>query len=157
MHYEDTKITFIRLPKSEPDYFRLNYLNSLNYPEIILLCVDLSNLQTIHSFSDDYFEIILQDILQNPEKQYKIIVVGCKCDKKVRNKIEENNLKLKCQELNINYVPISSYKNYSIDILFGMILDYQNKNIKTSTIQEQISILQTSKYMDAVSALRDEF
>lgn len=99
----------------------------------MLLCVDLSNASTMTSFSDDFFEKVLEHSRTHPESTLRLIIVGCKCDKSIRNHKEEEELSAKCRELSIPFFEVSALLGTHIqDLLEGIISE--EKNITSVTV-----------------------
>lgn len=61
----------------------------------------------------------------------------------------------KCRELELPFYLVSSLKLTNIPNVLEEILKYKEKNITTQSIEEKISNLQNSRYMDVHSSLRD--
>ncbi|EGR34718.1 protein kinase domain protein [Ichthyophthirius multifiliis] len=139
--YQNKIISFQRLSKSDPEYFRLND-NYLNEADVVLVCVDLSNKSTIENCQENFFEIILSYITKNTEKEFRCIVVGCKSDLLI-NQQEEESIQQQCRNLRIPYISVSSLKNKRVTDLLNQIQDFKNININKDTVQDQISIIQT--------------
>ncbi|KAL4468143.1 hypothetical protein ABPG72_019147 [Tetrahymena utriculariae] len=155
MKYEQKLIVFRRLKKSTPEFFQMNYKTYLKDIEVVLLCVDLAKAQTLQSFSDSFFEKIIEYVRQQGNRSFRVIIVGLKSDKQCRNKNEEDALNKKCRELQLPFIKVSSLEETNIQQVLNEIMNYRDKNLTSMTIEEKISNLQNSRYVDVHSSLRD--
>lgn len=59
--------------------------NCLKEIEVVIVCVDLSNVSTMFGFIDSFFEKILDYIRLDLKRALRVVVVGSKSDKHFKN------------------------------------------------------------------------
>lgn len=109
--------------------------------DVVLLCVDLANASTLQSFSDSFFEKIIEYVRSDQRRSFRVIIVGLKCDKQFRSKVEEEALLKKCRELQLPFHKVSSLNGTNIELVLKEIINYRDKNLTTLTIEDKISNL----------------
>lgn len=101
----------------------------------------------MQSFSDSFFEKIIYHV-RELNLRLRVLIVGCKVDKTVRNKTQEEELEKKTSEISLPFFKVSSINKTNIVAVLNALLDYTVKNLTPESVEEQVSILSKSKYVD---------
>ena len=106
--------------------FRSIVKNYYKNVHAIMLIFDLTNIQSFYKLDDWLKEI--KEHVQHPN--YKILLVGTKCEISSYNKIPEDKIKEYANKRNLDYILVSSKKNINMDKAFDMVVQNVLNNTK---------------------------